>query len=168
MYHTIREFLDDWRQESALTQKIMDALSDASLAQRVGPGDNRTLGRVAWHIATTIPELLGRTGLAVQGASDHAPVPAQASAIADAYRQAAASLASQVEAQWRDATLLQEDDMYGMMWSRAMTLQVLIRHEIHHRAQMTILMRQAGLVVPGTYGPSREESAKMGMPEPAV
>jgi uncharacterized damage-inducible protein DinB len=29
---------------------------------------------------------------------------------------------------------------------------------------MTVLMRQAGLVVPGVYGPAREEWAAMNMP----
>ena len=43
----------------------------------------------------------------------------------------------------------------------AMVLNVLIRHQIHHRGQMTILMRQAGVVVPSVYGPSREETAAM-------
>jgi uncharacterized damage-inducible protein DinB len=167
MYHTIREFLDDWRQESALTQKLMNALTDASLAQRVAPGD-RTLGRIAWHAVTAIPEMVGRTGLVIHGAPQHAAVPEKASSIADAYHQAAASLASQVESLWHDATLLQEDDMFGMMWSRGTTLQSLIRHEIHHRAQMTVLMRQAGLIVPGTYGPAREEWAQMGAPEPQL
>jgi uncharacterized damage-inducible protein DinB len=42
-----------------------------------------------------------------------------------------------------------------------MILQSLIRHQIHHRGQMTILMREAHVVVPGVYGPSREESAAM-------
>ncbi len=56
--------------------------------------------------------------------------------------------------------------MFGMMWPRGLTLQVLIRHEIHHRAQMTVLMRLAGLRVPGIYGPSREEWAERGMRAP--
>jgi uncharacterized damage-inducible protein DinB len=45
-----------------------------------------------------------------------------------------------------------------------MALQALISHEIHHRGQMTVLMRQAGLKVPGIYGPAREEWAAYGMP----
>ena len=43
-------------------------------------------------------------------------------------------------------------------------LSALIRHEAHHRGQMTVLMRQAGLTVPGVYGPSREEWVAYGMP----
>jgi uncharacterized damage-inducible protein DinB len=40
-------------------------------------------------------------------------------------------------------------------------LDKLIRHQIHHRGQITILMRQAGLAAPGVYGPNEEETAAM-------
>ncbi len=43
---------------------------------------------------------------------------------------------------------------------------VLIRHHIHHRGQMTELMRQARLKVPGMYGPSKEEVEAFGRPAP--
>ena len=33
---------------------------------------------------------------------------------------------------------------------------------------MTVLMRQAGLKVPGVYGPAREEWAEFGMQPPAA
>jgi uncharacterized damage-inducible protein DinB len=44
----------------------------------------------------------------------------------------------------------------------------MLENEIHHRGQMTVLMRQAGLKVPGVYGPAKEDWAAMGMPAPAV
>ena len=56
--------------------------------------------------------------------------------------------------------------MYGQKWKRGVTLGILITHQIHHRAQMTVLMRQAGLKVPGIYGPAYEEWAAMGMEAP--
>ena len=34
-------------------------------------------------------------------------------------------------------------------------LMTLINHQNHHRGQMTVLMRQAGLTVPGVYIPQR-------------
>lgn len=43
--------------------------------------------------------------------------------------------------------------MYGEIWARGLTLFYLITHQAHHRGQMTVLMRQAGLPVPGIYGP---------------
>ena len=95
-------------------------------------------------------------------------MPASARAIESAYKEAASSVAEVVEASWTDATLSVEDEMYGMKWTRGVTLGVLISHQTHHRGQMTVLMRQAGLVVPGIYGPAREEWAQMGVPAPAI
>jgi uncharacterized damage-inducible protein DinB len=34
--------------------------------------------------------------------------------------------------------------MYGEMWAKGKILAVLIGHQAHHRAQMTVLMRQSG------------------------
>ena len=63
--------------------------------------------------------------------------------------------------------LKDEINMYGQMWTREATLTSLVVHQIHHRAQMTVLMRQAGLKVPGIYGPSKEEWGQFGMQAPA-
>lgn len=54
--------------------------------------------------------------------------------------------------------------MYGEQWPKGLVLSILIAHQTHHRGQMTVLMRQAGLPVPGMYGPSKEEWAAMGLP----
>jgi uncharacterized damage-inducible protein DinB len=56
--------------------------------------------------------------------------------------------------------------MYGQTWKKRDVLASLILHQAHHRGQMTVLMRQAGLAVPGIYGPAREEWAAMGMAAP--
>jgi len=167
MFTTVAGFLKTWRYESAATLKIMKALTDASLAQAVTPVD-RTLGRLAWHVTTTIPEMMERTGLRLSGLAHDAPVPRSAGEIASAYEEAARSVAAAVEEGWDDTTLLAEDDMYGQKWKRGATLGALVHHQIHHRGQMTVLMRQAGLVVPGTYGPAREEWNAMGVPPPTI
>jgi uncharacterized damage-inducible protein DinB len=57
--------------------------------------------------------------------------------------------------------------MYGDEWPRGQALSALVLHQAHHRGQMTVLMRQAGLPVVGVYGPAREEWAAMGMPAQA-
>ena len=49
--------------------------------------------------------------------------------------------------------------MYGEKWRERKTLGVLVTHQIHHRAQLTVVMRLAGLKVPGVYGPAKEEWA---------
>lgn len=130
-------------------------------------GDDRTLGRLAWHVTTTLAEMMERTGLKVGGPSHDAPVPPSAAAIAATYEAAAKAVADAVSA-WTDATLEVQDEMYGQKWPRGLTLQALVTHQAHHRGQMTVLMRQAGLKVPGAYGPAREEWSAYGMEPPAV
>ncbi|HLE60001.1 MAG TPA: DinB family protein, partial [Thermoanaerobaculaceae bacterium] len=67
MIRTVADFETIWRNESEITAGVLAAVTDASLAQRVTPKD-RTLGDMAWHMATTIPEMMERTGLAIEGA----------------------------------------------------------------------------------------------------
>jgi uncharacterized damage-inducible protein DinB len=62
-----------------------------------------------------------------------------------------------------DETLKQEDDLYGEMWAKGKTLGVLVTHQIHHRGQLTVIMRLAGLKVPGVYGHAKEEWTGYGM-----
>jgi uncharacterized damage-inducible protein DinB len=164
MFRRIQDFLKTWEQERASTLKILAVLTDASLAQAV-TRDDRTLGRLAWHLATTPGEMMERTGLEVGGPSHESPPPKSAAAIVATYESASRAVAEGV-AGWTDATLEVEDEMYGRKWARGLTLQALIVHQAHHRGQMTVLMRQAGLRVPGVYGPSREEWAAMGMQPP--
>jgi len=144
------------------TRKILAELTDASLGQRV-TSDGRSLGFLAWHIAVTIAEMMNRTGLHVDG-PEHGPAPAAAEEIRRAYERASNSLLGQIRGSWTDASLGDERDMYGERWTNGFSLYALIAHQAHHRGQMTVLMRQAGLKVPGVYGPAREEWALMGMP----
>ncbi len=163
----ISEFISLWKSETEATLKLFTVMTDQSLTQSVTPGD-RTLGRLAWHITTTIPEMMANAGLRISVPAAGAPIPASAHEIVEGYREAATSLLEQVKSQWSDATLDLTDNLYGETWKRGFTLTALIHHQIHHRGQMTVLMRQAGLTIPGIYGPAREEWANLGMPEPAV
>jgi uncharacterized damage-inducible protein DinB len=167
MYRTIADFEKSWAHESAATLKLLRTLTDSSLAQPVAPGA-RTLGRLAWHVTLTLGEMMGRTGLAVEGPEEDAPVPTRAAAIAEEYERAAQSLADQIKRGWSDEALAVEDDMYGEKWRRGQTLAILVLHQAHHRGQMTVLMRQAGLPVAGVCGPALEEWAAFGMPAPAI
>ena len=166
MFRKVSDFKKTWAYESEETRKLLQSLTDASLAQAVGP-DDRTLGRIAWHFTTTIGEMMGLTGLKVLGPGPEAPLPATAHAIAEGYDTASRSLSVAVDA-WNDDSLQIKDEMYGQQWKRGFTLFCLINHQAHHRGQMTALMRQAGLKVHGVCGPAREEWAAMGLPTPEV
>lgn len=166
MYRRIEDALEAYEELSGGTSRILDALTDESLDTAVARG-HRTIGRIAWHIVVTIPEMMNRTGLGLSSVDEEAPPPERAAEIADAYRTAAGELKEALGG-WSDETLLETDDMYGEIWPRGRSLSALMIHEAHHRGQLTVLMRQAGLAVPGALGPSKEEWARWAMEPPEV
>lgn len=167
MFTSVEQFINTWKQEIQATHNVLAGLTDESLSQSVGP-DARTLGRIGWHLTQTMPEMMNRTGLAVKGPDEHEDPPTSAMTIAEAYDAAANSLLEEVQSKWKDETLNDIDEMYGEKWKKGETLGVLVLHQTHHRGQMTVLMRQAGLRVPSFYGPTREDWAQWGMPVPAI
>lgn len=156
MYRTIADFTQDWDYERGMTRKLFDHLTDESLGQPIRPG-GRTLGKLAAHIVHTLTEMPGAAGIQVEPAAATAPLAVQ-------YSETAARLAEAVAAQWGAGSLEEEVPIYGEVWTRSKVLGALVKHEVHHRGQMTVLMRQAGLTVPGVYGPAEEEWAAMGLP----
>jgi len=167
MFTKIDEFTEAWGKTSTNTLKMLHALTDESLNQAVAD-DHRTLGRVAWHITMTIPEMAEQMGLDFGGFKWEQPVPKTAQEIVDTYLKLAKTLIDRVKLDWDDDVLTSEVDMYGEKWQRGFGLRALVEHEIHHRGQMTVLMRQAGIRVPGLYGPAKEDWAAFGQEEPPV
>jgi uncharacterized damage-inducible protein DinB len=165
MFRRIDDFLSAWKSETGSTVKLFATLTDESLSQSVA-GGHRTIARIAWHIVACIPGMAGEVGLTVAGpASDLLP-PDSADTIRASFREAADSLAVAVKTNWTDATLDETDEMYGEIWRRGTTLSAIRLHQTHHRGQLTVLMRQAGLEVAGVYGPSKDEWAAIGMSDP--
>jgi uncharacterized damage-inducible protein DinB len=167
MYHTIKEFEDDWTREIERMLTMLDNIPDSALSQAVADG-HRTLGRIAWHVTTTIPEMMAHTGIAIDVLSENSPMPETSKDIRHAYEVVARMLLERIKQSWTDETLDKEDDLYGEKWPRKVTLKVLVHHQIHHRGQMTVLMRQAGLKVPGLFGPAKEDWTEYGMQPPEV
>lgn len=161
MYRKIKDFEQSWAYETEITTKLLSNLTDESLNQKVTE-NGRSLGFTAWHVVLTLGEMLGKVGLAIDCPPEEALPPASAREIAETFERAAKSVSEEVAKNWTDETLLIEDEMYGMIWSRGTTLSLLINHQAHHRGQVTILMRQAGVPVIGVYGPAKEEWEAMG------
>ncbi len=162
MYRKLDDFLDAYTILREGTQRMLDALHDEDLDRTIADG-HRTLGQIAWHIVVTTPEMMNLTGLGLGSVDHEAQPPVSANEIAAGYRAVSSELLHAVKAAWNDESLLETDDMYGETWPRGKTLTILIHHEIHHRAQMTVLMRQAGRSVPGLFGPSKEEWSEYGL-----
>jgi uncharacterized damage-inducible protein DinB len=164
---TIADFERLWAFESAQTLNVLKAVTDAAMSQAVADG-HRTLARLGWHIACTIPEMFSRTGLNFTRLDPEAPLPKTAREISDTYAAAAAELLELVKTNWTDQSLLEEHEMYDDLWPNGLTLLILVKHEIHHRGQMSVLLRQAGLKVPSIYGPAYEGWAEYGGTPPEV
>jgi uncharacterized damage-inducible protein DinB len=162
MFRTIDDFARRWSYESEATLKVLRNLTAGSLAQPVSPG-GRTLGRLAWHVVTSVTEMASHAGLPADVPDEAAPPPALEEMIS-VYERSSKALVAAVNAEWTDALLLAKIPMYGEEWPRGEALFALVAHQAHHRGQMTVLMRQAGLKVPGVYGPALEEWAAFGMP----
>jgi len=164
MYFTVEDFIVEWNKEAVLTQGILDGLTDEALGQPVYP-EGRTLGRIAWHFVSNIPEYLTEFGLPIAEAGDANEVPS-ARELAETFRTAAANAVDALREQWTDDTLRQTQNAFGRVESNAMILMGLIKHIAHHRGQVTVLMRQAGLPIPAVYGPSKEGWARLGVTPP--
>ncbi|MBI5326497.1 MAG: DinB family protein [Ignavibacteriae bacterium] len=162
MIRKIQDFIDDWKNESKSKLKIFNNLTDESLLQKVY-SEGRSIGILAWHIVWTLYEMPEKAGLVDKIVVEKNAVPKTVKDLSDSYLSASKNISDEVLKKWTDESLTDEIDMYGEKWKKGSILDSLIRHEIHHRAQITVLMRQAGLKVPGVFGPSKEEWASYGM-----
>jgi uncharacterized damage-inducible protein DinB len=162
VFRRIADFDGQWKYETDQTLKVMRGLSDRSLGQAVVPG-GRTLGFLAWHVTVALPVSMAQAGVQSAGPGHDAPVPTTAAEIAEAFERAAGSLAEAVKESWSDEKLPEPVNYFGRQMPAGMVLEAVIRHLAHHRGQMTVLMRQAGLAIPGVYGPSKEDWEAMGM-----
>lgn len=163
MYHRIADFLGDHAAEAEGTLKLFRAVRETAAQQSVVPG-GRTLGRLAWHVTCALGEVANsaRIGTLAPHDDQTGDVPSMAH-ITAAYEASAKAFADLLASQWTDAMLDEEIEMYGMRWRRGNALTMVITHQAHHRGQMTVLMRQAGLEVPGILGPAQQEWAQWGM-----
>ena len=94
---------------------------------------------------------------------EHVPIPESMKEIIDTYKKYSEALLQSMESKWNDKDLNEMIDMYGQKWEKKKILLSLITHQIHHRAQIIVLMRLQNIPVPGIYGPSKEEWTKFGM-----
>jgi uncharacterized damage-inducible protein DinB len=163
MFTAIEHFVKDYAQVSNNTLKIMKTMTDDSLGQKVYDGGRR-LDELAWHIVHITSRWIKEANVRIPLPELDGTVPKEANIISETYKQYSQTLLQELPKQWTDNMLLEEIQMYGKwMWKRGFMLSTFIIHEVHHRGQMTVLMRQAGLSVPGVCGPAKEEWAAMGM-----
>ncbi|MEQ2525153.1 hypothetical protein EKG37_06840 [Robertmurraya yapensis] len=167
MYTSIADFLKEWNREAMLTEKVFEGLTDASLKQEVYP-EGRTLGRIAWHITTSIPEYLAEFGLKLDLVENGEQVPVTAKEITNTLKEVCEKAALAIEQQWTDQSLKVVQNAFGRQETNASIIMGLIKHIVHHRGQMTVLIRQAGIKPFGVYGPPKEDWVHLGVENPPL
>jgi uncharacterized damage-inducible protein DinB len=165
MYRKIADFVDDWKSEEQSTLKIFSMTGNEKISAKVA--DNiRSLGQLAWHITQTLTEMPHKAGIVKEDYLEHEPLPATFDEIISQYKKYSKKLITSLKKNWKDSDLIRLVELYGEKWEKRKVLSALINHQIHHRAQMTVIMRLQNMKVPGIYGPAREEWLQFGMQPP--
>ena len=66
MFTSVNQFLEEWKKETLVTDRVLSVLTDAALGQAIAPRF-RTLGELGWHLATSLAPMLNLMGLHVEG-----------------------------------------------------------------------------------------------------
>lgn len=156
MYRKVNDFVSDWENARIGTIKVLEAMTNEKLDQQIAKGHN-SLGWLGWHITTAQTYFAGLVGLDIHVPGDTKNIPTKTSEIVEAYKLASQELLTKVEANFTDESLEETVDMHGKPTPRGQILRSLIDHQTHHRGQMTVLLRQASLKVPGVMGPTKED-----------
>ena len=161
MYRTITDFKNVWQSETEATLKCFRTLTDASLGYR-SPAFPRGLGRLAQHIAEAPSAVMTSSGLPVDGPARGQTATSTAQLIKD-YQSSTGAVLNEVS-KWTDADLQTPVTFFaaGRQMQKGSLLNTIITHQAHHRGQLTVLMREAGVPPPGVYGPTIEEWQAMG------
>lgn len=154
MYRKVEDFLEDWTNSSAGTLNVMKAITNDKLDQSIVEGHN-SLGWLAWHLVGAAGAFGHFAGLSIPGPSREQAAPTDVQEIVEAYEKAIEAYKNEA-AKLTDEALLEEVSGFTGPTARGKLLRALIDHQTHHRGQMTVLLRQAGLTVPGVMGPTKE------------
>lgn len=153
MYRTVQDFQNDWSHAVQGTLRVLQSLTDDKLGQAVVEGHN-TLGWLGWHLANAPAFFMKQVGLSVEPAGERQPD--KAADIVNAYTRVAEAVKRAVEQNLTDEKMVESVETFAGVVPRGAMLRSMIDHQTHHRGQMTVLLRQAGLPVPGVMGPTKE------------
>jgi uncharacterized damage-inducible protein DinB len=163
MYRKISDFQADWDYEINATLKLFSNLKDEKLDIKVC-NEGRSLGKIAGHIALSCSDAALNAGFKGNYEPEDSNALVSVKKINEILKRDAETLLDAIKSSWNDSQMEDEIEVYGMIFKKGVYLRSLVNHLIHHRGQITVLMRQSGLKVTGVYGPSKEEWADYNLP----
>ncbi|WP_342558403.1 DinB family protein [Metasolibacillus sp. FSL K6-0083] len=156
MYRTVEDFSKDWHVSSKGTLNVLKAITDEKMGQSIVEGHN-SLGWLAWHLVGTAGVFGQFAGLQIPAPGPDMVMPNTVADIVEAYEMVIEAYKKEIPA-LTDEQLTEDVPAFGGSMPRGALFRVLIDHQTHHRGQMTVLLRQAGLTVPPVMGPTAEMS----------
>jgi uncharacterized damage-inducible protein DinB/DNA-binding transcriptional MerR regulator len=149
---TVEALLHQLEQEAASTRKLLDRLPEEKFTWK--PHEKSfTLGKLANHMAR-FPLAMA---FIVNPPASMPTDPASKAELVDAFDKRTAAAREALAATTEDhlaKTIYVSPDTKK---TRALALQWMMNHMIHHRGQLTVYLRMLGVPVPGIYGPSADE-----------
>ncbi|RUL49120.1 DinB family protein [Lysinibacillus antri] len=157
MYRKVEDFINDWNHNCAGTLSIFEAITEEKKYQAIVVGHS-TLEWLSWHLTTAPAYFCELIGLSLNLELDKASTPPSIKEIIDNYRMMKETVTTTVKEQFTDDTLSNNIDMHGQSTAVGAVLRLMVDHQTHHHAQMQVLLRQAGLAIPGVMGSTKEAS----------
>lgn len=152
----VNDFITDWSHAAEGTLRVLQSLSDEKLDQAIIEGHS-SLGWLGWHLATSPAFFAGLVGLDIKSAIGENKESIKVIDIVETYNKVVEAVKIAVESNLTDEKLVEKIESFAGETTRGALLRGLIDHQTHHRGQMTVLLRQAGLPVPGVMGPTKED-----------
>jgi uncharacterized damage-inducible protein DinB len=162
-----RELVAEFDRELVSTRKMLDAIpADADLTWKANP-KSMTLGRLAGHTAETAGDwaisTLSTDGINFDMGSYKPWSPTSKTEILGKFDEDSSKakqyLVDLDPAKWDDNWKMTAGDQTWIDDSRYHVYRTwVVNHLIHHRAQLGRDLRSLGVPIPGTYGPSADES----------
>lgn len=150
MYRQIGDFVADYDEESASTLAVIEALVDECLELDAAPGD-ATIGGLVWHISSFAPyRLLNPLGLGIEEAVR--PSGTTVAELSELFSRVRRGIIERAPLAWHDTELAGQREVFGMVLPLGKWLGIVVKHEVHHRGQLSVLLSRAGLAVPALYG----------------
>lgn len=164
---TIAEhLLADFRLEAESTRKVLNAVP-ADRFDWQPHEKSMTLGKLSGHVA----EAPGWASAIMEDELDFASIgpwesflPATKQELMEGFERQLEDFATQVSGRSDDFmngtwTMRSGEQVFLTMPRHTALRTTVIHHIVHHRGQLTVYLRLLGVPVPGTYGPTADETA---------
>lgn len=157
MYRMINDFVMDWENSCRGTLSVFESITEEKKGFEI-VDDHSSLEWLSWHLTTATAYFMGQVGLSLNVELNPSATPNSIKEIISTYKVASEEVVKAVKENLTDEALSGNVDSHGRPTPIGVLLRVMVDHQTHHRAQMQVLLRQAGLNVPSIMGPTKEAS----------